>query len=65
MGSATASLHPVLKAGSQPRTTLPAMGCCIRSCSRFEEKTRIAPSSASSVSWFLSSLSMAGAISLS
>ena len=62
--STTASLHPVLKAGSQPSTTLFMIGACINSCSRFFEKTLIDLSSAFSKSWFLNSRSIAGAISL-
>ena len=65
VASTTASLHPVLNAGSQPSTTLPAIGGCKRSCSRFLPNTLIAPSCAVSVSVLLISLSMAGAISLS
>ena len=62
--STTASLHPVLNAGSQPKTTLLIIGACINSCSRFFEKTLIDLSSAFSKSWFRSSLSIAGAMSL-
>ena len=65
VASTTASLHPVLNAGSQPSTTLPAIGGCKRSCSRFLPNNLIAPSCAVSVSVLLISLSMAGAISLS
>ena len=43
VASTTASLHPVLNAGSQPSTTLPAIGGCKRSCSRFLPNTLIAP----------------------
>ena len=48
--STTASLHPVLNAGSQPKTFLPAIGGCISNCLRFCPNTVIAPSSAFSVS---------------
>ena len=60
--STTASLHPVLNAGSQPKTFLPAIGGCISNCLRFCPNTVIAPSSAFSVSWLLISLSIAGFI---
>ena len=62
VGSTTASLQPVRKAGSQPSTTCPAMGGCISSCSKFLAKTRIAPSWAFSVRALLTSRSMEGPI---
>ena len=62
VGSTIASLQPVRKAGSHPRTVFPAIGGCMRSCSRFLPKTVMALSSAFSVSSFLISRSMAGAI---
>ena len=64
VSSTTASLHPVLKAGSQPSTTLPATGGCIKSCVRFFPNTLMASSSAFSVRLDLISLSIEGAISL-
>ena len=62
--STTASLQPVLNAGSQPSTVLPSIGGCKSNCSRFFPNTLIAPSSAVSVRLLLISLSIAGAISL-
>ncbi len=62
--STTASLQPVRNAGSHPSTFLPAIGGCIRSCSRFLPNTFIAPSSAFSVNSFRISRSTAGATSL-
>ena len=62
VASTTASLHPVRNAGSQPSTTCPVMGGCIRSWCRFFPNTSIAPSSAFSVSSFRISRSMAGPI---
>ena len=64
VSSTTASLQPVLKAGSHPSTTLPVTGGCIRSCVRFLPNTFIASSSAASVRLDLISLSIEGAISL-
>ena len=65
VGSTTESLHPVLNAGSHPRTVHPAMGGCMRSCFKFLPNTSIAPSSALEVRSLLISLSTAGAMSLS
>ena len=62
VASTTASLHPVRNAGSHPSTFLPAIGGCIKSCSKFLPKTLIAPSSAFSVNSLRISLSIAGAI---
>ena len=60
--STTASLQPVRNAGSQPNTTFPAIGGCMRSCSKFLPNTRIAPSCALSVSSLRISRSTEGAI---
>ena len=62
VASTTASLQPVRNAGSQPKTTFPAIGGCNSSCSKFLPKTLIAPSSAFSVRSLRISLSIAGAI---
>ena len=62
VASTTAILQPVRKPGSQPSTTFPVMGACIKSCFRLSEKTRMAPSSAFSVKIFRISVSIEGAI---
>ena len=64
VASTTASLQPVLNAGSQPRTVLPPIGGCMRSCSRLLANIFIAPSCAPIVSSFLISVSIDGAMSL-
>ncbi len=64
VGSTTASLQPVLNAGSQPRTVCPETGGCRRSCFKLLPKTFMAPSSAASVRPLLISRSMEGSISL-
>ena len=62
VASTTASLQPVRNAGSQPSTTRPATGGCIRSCFKFLPNTLMAPASAVSVRELRISRSMAGAI---
>ena len=62
VASTTANLHPVRNAGSHPRTTCPVIGGCIRSCAKFFPKTLIASVLAFSVSSFLISRSIDGAI---
>ena len=64
VASNTATLHPVLKPGSYPITTLPFIGGCIRSAFKFSLNINIAPSSPLSVSSFLISLSIDGNINL-
>ena len=63
VGSTTASLHPVRNAGSHPKTVLPSIGGCMRSCVKFFPKTVMAPSCAFSVISLRISLSMDGAMS--
>ena len=65
VGSTIAILQPVLKAGSHPNTTFPAIGGCISNCSKFLPNTFVALSSAFSVQSFLISRSTDGAINLS
>mmetsp|Transcript_23717 Transcript_23717/g.65811 ORF Transcript_23717/g.65811 Transcript_23717/m.65811 type:complete len:280 (+) Transcript_23717:854-1693(+) len=60
VGSTTASLQPVRKAGSTPRTVFPGNGGCRRRLERFLPKTFTALACASVARFPLSSLSMAG-----
>ena len=62
--SITASLHPVLYAGSNPSTVMFLIGACSNSCFAFLPNTFIAFSSAFSVKSALNSLSTDGSINL-
>lgn len=64
LSSRQASLHPVLNAGSNPRTRYPVIGLVISRFSRFDLNTSMALSSAFSVSSALISRSIDGRISL-